>query len=331
MKFQLDTQLAKAGLCLLAVLVLLLGALAFFSRWEEDGLRAAESSNGGTGEDRVFYDGEWHRRRSGMETLLFMGIDKYAEQDGPVHGEYEQADFIMLLIFDKKAERCTALHLNRDTMANYEKLDGQGRSLGAEYGQLALAHTYGGDGNMRCRNMAKSVKKLLYGTKVDHYLSLTMDGIVEMNDLLGGVTVTVEDDFSHVDSSLAMGKKVTLTGQQALTFVRSRRGVGDGSNLGRMRRQRQYMEGLQQKWQNSLALDSGFASTAFEQINPYMVSDCSVQKLTELSGFLSKYGVDEIISPEGENDTSGEFVEFTVDEAALQALVMELFYEKVEG
>lgn len=52
-----------------------------------------------------------------------------------------------------------------------------------------------------------------------------MDGIVEMNDLLGGVTVTVEDDFSQVDSSLVMGKRVTLTGQQALTFVRSRRGV----------------------------------------------------------------------------------------------------------
>ena len=46
--------------------------------------------------------------------------------------------------------------------------------------------------------------------------------------------------FSQSDSSLKMGETVTLTDDQALHYVHDRMNVGDGTNVCRMRRQKEY-------------------------------------------------------------------------------------------
>mgnify|MGYP000585160404 FL=1 len=68
-----------------------------------------------------------------------------------------------------------------------------------------------------------------------------MDAVPILNDLLGGVEVTVLDDFSGIDDTLIKGETVTLHGDHALTYVRERYGLEDSSNSTRMVRQRQYM------------------------------------------------------------------------------------------
>lgn len=334
MKFQLDIRIVKAAVCLLAVLALFLGVLYVLNVWEEGGSGTAEPADAyadETGIEQTYYNGAWYEPRSGLETLLVLGIDKYAEFDGPVQGEYEQSDFVMLLVFDKKAGVCSAMPINRDTMVDFEMLDDLGRSAGTAHGQLTLAHAYGGSGKMRCRNTAKAVSQLLYGVKIDHYLSLTMDGVAALNDLIGGVPVKMEEDLTAIDKSFVQGETVTLNGSQALAFVRARKGVSDGSNVSRMNRQTQYLEALQERISANMNLDEGFIMDLLEQVNPYMVSDCTIQKLSELSELLSENGILETLRLEGEADNSGEFAEFRVDEEALQALVMDFFYEKVDG
>ena len=78
---------------------------------------------------------------------------------------------------------------------------------------------------------------LLLGESIDFYVAMNMDGISELNDLAGGVTVTLEDDFSSIDPAMTKGTTLTLHGDQAETFVRSRMTVGDGTNASRMERQ----------------------------------------------------------------------------------------------
>lgn len=329
MKFQLDTRKAKLIVCLLAVLALFLGAIICLSLWEEGSPGTAAEGEDQTGLEKVYYDGEWYRQKQGIETMLVLGVDKYTDFDGPVQGDYEQSDFLMLLIIDKQNESCAALHINRDTMVDYEMLKDNGQFAGTAHGQITLAHAYGGEPGMRCRNTMKSVSSLLYGTKIDHYMSLTMDGVMLLNDLIGGVTVEVMTDMTQVDPGFVKGEKVTLKGEKMLKYVRARKGVGDGSNVGRMERQAQYLEALQDKLTDSM-LGSDFMDKALSEINPYMESDCSVEKLSEISDRLSEYGVSEYLDIAGEADDSGKFVEFNPDEAALQKLVMERFYEKAE-
>lgn len=54
------------------------------------------------------------------------------------------------------------------------------------------------------------------GESVDFYVAMNMDGISELNDLAGGVTVTLEDDFSSIDPAMTKGTTLTLPGGKTL-------------------------------------------------------------------------------------------------------------------
>ena len=123
------------------------------------------------------------------------------------------------MIVDKTAHSFSALHINRDTMAEIQRLGVGGVKLDTVTAQLALAHTYGSGGRDSCRNTVQAVSRYLYDVPVQHYFALPMDAIPVLNDLAGGVTVHVDDDFSNTDPSIVQGKDVTLRGDQALTFV----------------------------------------------------------------------------------------------------------------
>jgi LCP family protein required for cell wall assembly len=121
---------------------------------------------------------------------------------------------------------CSILYLNRDTMVQMPVLGLGGKEAGSVRAQLALAHTYGNGLEESCENTRRTVSDFLNGISIDYYISMRMDAIAMLNDAVGGVTVLVEDDFSQVDSSIPKGL-VTLRGEQALNFVRSRKDLGD--------------------------------------------------------------------------------------------------------
>ena len=60
--------------------------------------------------------------------------------------------------------------------------------------------------------------------------------------MLGGVTLTFSQDMTDIDPLMTAGATLTLNGQQAEAFCRSRMGVGDQTNASRMVRQRQYLQ-----------------------------------------------------------------------------------------
>ena len=220
--------------------------------------------------------------------------------------------------------------LNRDTMTKIQILGVRGDVAGTFTGQLALAHTYGSGERDSCLNTTEAVSNLLYGVGIDHYISITMDGVAILNDLVGGVEVEVMDDFSSIDSTLVQGETVTLMGNHALTYVRTRGGLEDSSNLHRMERQRQYLIALQKKLTEKANSDAWFATNAILQVSDYLTSDCTAEKLSKIADLLSKSDVSEIRTIDGEAKVGQEYMEFYPDEDALQALVMNVFYEKVK-
>lgn len=339
MRSQVRKSRLRAALYLSAVLFFFGGAILLIRVWEENRVSdvAVEEERE---EELLYYEGASYRKKEGLDTILVLGIDKYAlEEEKPgqhqnVQGEYEQSDFLMLLIFDKNAESCQAIHINRDTMTEIREVSDAGRELGTFIGQLTLAHAYGGgDGQMRCRNTVRSVSRLFYGIDIDHYVSIAMDGIEVLNDAAGGVTLTVMDDFSGINDRLVQGEEVKLMGQDALTYVRVRYGLEDSSNLHRMERQYQYLSALQEQLMACMQKDPGFLTTALAEINPYLVSDCTVQQLSALSEMVEECGgVQEYCQLEGEAILNEEenHIEFYPDEEALLELVVKTFYEKTE-
>ena len=92
--------------------------LLLLHRWENRPTAQTEDDPyAGEDESLTYYNGGWYARRD-VETVLVMGVDKYAD-DAAAEDSYtnqEQADFLLLLVLDRNAGVCTALPLNRDTM-----------------------------------------------------------------------------------------------------------------------------------------------------------------------------------------------------------------------
>ncbi len=282
----------------------------------------------GQEESLTYYNGAWYARRE-LETVLVMGVDKYAadtETDSYVN--QEQADFLLLLVLDRNAGVCTALPLNRDTMTEITALGLAGERTGSFTGQLALAHTYGSGGLDSAHNEGRAVSTLLYGTEIDHVMAFTMDAVPVLTDAVGGVPVVVEDDFSAMTDQLPMGQEVTLRGNLALTFVRGRGSMGgEKTNLNRMARQNAYLQGLYRQLQGA-AQDEGFLTQLLLELSPYLDTDCTAAQLNDLYQTVVQDRLEVLDAPAGEAVEGSEFMEFYVDEDALQQTVIDLFYEQ---
>lgn len=268
-------------------------------------------------------DGVDYFPRQDITVLMLLGID----QTGPMEdsGSYRNsgaADVVMLAIFDEKAEEYSILYLNRDTMLEMPVLGLGGKKAGTAYGQLALSHSYGSGLEDSCENVRETVSNFLYGLYIDHYLSMNMDAIGILNDAVGGVTVTVTEDFSAVDPSIKKGT-MTLNADQAVHYLRSRKDVGNELNLGRMERQKAYMTGFAEALGE---MDDSVLMDAYDRMSPYSVSDCTAQSLTSLMDRFGSYSLKQIHTLPGENSMGEEFMEYHVDEQALDALILELFY-----
>ena len=192
-------------------------------------------------------DGIDYFPRQDVTIMMVLGIDQF----GPVESSHYyrnngSADSIMLLVFDETARDCTVLYLNRDTMLNMDVLGVRGEYAGTTFGQLALAHTYGTGLEDSCQNVKNTLMNYIHGLTIDYYVAMNMDAIPILNDAVGGVTVTVEDDFSKVNPSITMGE-VTLQGDQVIDYVRTRKDVGDQKNVTRMELQKEYVVGFLKK------------------------------------------------------------------------------------
>ena len=275
----------------------------------------------------ILRDGVEYFPRQDITVVMLAGTD----EEGPVEdsGSYTntaEADMVMLLIFDETAEKLDVLSLNRDAMVTMPVLGLGGREAGTIRGQLALAHTYGSGLSDSCNNLKKTVSGLLYGLDIDYYAVMNMDGIALLNDAVGGVTVTVTDDFSQVDPSIQLGTQV-LQGKQATRFVRARGLVGSQLNLNRMARQQEYMTGFLAALQASMDASGSFILNAYEQVAPYMTTDCSGKAMAALADRAEDYKMGKFYTLPGENKKGTEFMEYHLDEAALDALILDLLYD----
>ena len=311
--------------------------LLFLYRWEaRDRARQAEELSS-RNQDllpyslTVYHDGRWYRLRDNLETYLLLGIDKYSDRlqtvsEGDLVNNL-QSDFQMLMVVDDQAKTFTALHINRDTIAEIRRLGFSGQKTGLISQQICLSHTYGSGGKDSCRNSVAAVSRLLYDVPLEHYYAVTMDAIPVLNDLAGGVTVHIEDDFSSVDPTLVQDTDVTLHGQQALTYVRARWYVADETNLNRMNRQRTYMSALYDQLRQKLRSSDRFALSLAETLESYATSDLITDELADLATRLKDYTFTGILSTEGEALLEDEHIAFYPDEESLQATVLRLFFE----
>lgn len=215
------------------------------------------------------YDGcTYSARPSGeLTTVLLIGYDHAdAGQMEPLHGYSGggQADFLLLVVLDHRYDQIRMLQIDRDTMTCVRVTNSMGRQHDRSNLQICLAHAYGDTREANNANTVLAVETLLGieapddGAGIDWYVAMDISGIGRLNDLIGGVTVTLEEDLTEIDPAMTAGATVTLNGAQAERFCRGRMGIGDQTNASRMARQRQYMAAAGSQLMEMLRADPDF-------------------------------------------------------------------------
>lgn len=270
-------------------------------------------------------DGKYYRQRN-LLNILLIGIGESGNlQSFGADQNAKEADFIALLSIDEAKEESFLLLLNRDSMVQMDVLNASGERTGQEVtAQLALSHTYGDGFTSSCLNTKRAVSRLLCGIDIDFYIAITMDSVQQLTDILGGVSITMEKDYTAIHPLFQQGKTVVLDGQQALTFVTSMNG---STNILRMERQQAFMLALQEAIsEKNLDFDSlSFMADASE--NPMILTDCSIQTLQAAYEKLRQFTFQGIRTPQGNAVSSDTAVEFYPSETHLHSLLIERYLE----
>ena len=240
-------------------------------------------------------------------------------------------DFLRLVVLDDADKTVQQLQIDRDTMTSVTVLGLLGDRYEPVTQQICLGYAFGDGRQTSCEVTVEAVGNLLGGQTIDQYLAMGLDGISTLNDLAGGVTVTLEDDFSAIDPAMTKGTTLTLQGEQAETYVRSRRSVGVGTNEARMARQESYIRQLSVQLDEKLQKDQNFAVDAYDALQPYLTTSMAKGQLVNEAWAAKDYTRLDTIKPDGTYQVGEDgFMEFYPDADALQQAVLQLFYEKVE-
>lgn len=317
-----------ALLAVLAVVLVLYGG----GRWLEKRAEKPETRTElpQADQETVEVDGTTYRKRDDLSVILAMGVD-HETQETYDYRKAGQADFLRLIVLDNKNKTVQQLQIDRDTITPVTMLGVLGDRYEPVTQQICLGYAFGDGRQSSCEVTVEAVENLLGGQKIDQYLSMGLDGISTLNDLAGGVTVTLEDDFSAVDPAMTKGTTLTLWGDQAEVYVRTRRSIGVGTNEARMARQEQYIRQITSQLDAKVQQDQNFVLTAYDALEPYLYTNIPRGQLANEAWAAKDYERMDTIKPEGTYQVGDDgFMEFYPDADALQQAVLQLFYEKVE-
>lgn len=221
-----------------------------------------------------------------FETYLIMGTDKTGADSKVYQGS--MSDFLMLVIVDKTDNNYSFLPINRDTMSEVRLIQDDGTGVATAELQLCTAHWYGGNAEQSCANTVESISKLFGGLKINGYYAIPMDAIPKLNHSVGGVTVTLLEDFQDIDRQMKKGETLALSDEQAYRYIHDRYGVGDEKNTSRMKRQQQYMEAFFTKAKEKAKSAKAYVGQLFREFEQTATTNLTAKKISGLTNRLIK-------------------------------------------
>ncbi len=182
--------------------------------------------------------------------ILVLGTDTRTGQDAQVGGEDLSAgsgnsDAMMLMHLSADRERVSVISFPRDLLVPipecFDPKTGTEHPA-QELGQVNGALDSGGPG------CTVATINDVTGLQIDHFMMADFDAVKELSNTLGGVDVCVNEPVDDSYSGLHLPAGVSsIQGDQALAFLRTRHGFGDGGDAGRIRAQQSFLASMARK------------------------------------------------------------------------------------
>lgn len=320
-------------LCVLVAAVLAVFVWQTLERQRSYKVTSGNRVDVGSGYRNVTYKGKKYQYNTLVTTVLYAGLDSMGQlKASTAYGDKARADSIYVVVLDKKAGQMSVLALSRDLMTEIRRYSRTGKSLGNYVTHLGYAYSYGDGGKVSCENLRDAVSELLGGIPIQEYVVSNQSSIADINDLVGGVTVTVpNDDLTGRYPELTEGAEVTLNGDIAYDFLHYRDTETDFSNESRMERQRAYINGYIGLFQKQLKQNPEDTWEKIQKMENYIQTSITRNKYLTLAKLIGQIDFDDsdYYTLKGQDQQGELHDEFFYDEEALQETILELFYEEI--
>ncbi|MFF3389713.1 LCP family protein [Streptomyces sp. NPDC002669] len=264
-------------IALVSVLVLLLaaGGTLYWLYSRLDGNIKGVDIDKALGEDRP------EKLPTSGQNLLVLGSDSRAGAEnrelgggGAVSGA--RSDTALVVHIPEGRTKAVAVSIPRDTLVTRPECTRADGTSVPSADRVMFNSVYSQVGPA-C--VVKTVEKMS-DVRIDHYLEINFAGFKDLVDAIGGVTVDVPKDIHDKSSGLDLtAGRHKLDGTQSLAYVRTRHGIGDGSDLGRIGLQQQFLLALLSEVKSQDLLGSPAKS--------YKIASSATRSLTTDSGLAS--------------------------------------------
>lgn len=199
-------------------------------------------------------------RQQHAENFLVIGSDTRAGADakfGNVAGARSDTTMVVHLAPDRS--KATVISIPRDAWVDIPNCkDEHGNAVAAHSQMFNSAFTVGGP------SCTIAAVQELTGIAVTHFVEIDFSGFEAMVSAIGSVQVCSPQPVSDPLSGLSLhAGQNDLDGAQALAYVRARETLGDGSDLGRIKRQQIFLGAVLRQAANGSMLSNPAKLTSF--------------------------------------------------------------------
>ncbi|MBR3270017.1 LCP family protein [Candidatus Saccharibacteria bacterium] len=234
----------------LVIVILLIGVVLWAIFWGNDIIAKITGGRGNIFDFLVEKYEPLKTDENGRTNILAIGTGGYnmdGDEGNGVHDGAQLTDSIMLISFDQKTGDVAMISLPRDlkgpaTCTSTGKINeiywcngGGGKASIEEEEKAALA-------------VMKAVGGIL-GVDIQYYAHLNWGSLASIVDLLGGITVTLDEDikdYQYTEAVFEAGKPYEINGAQAVGLARARHGTA-GGDFSRGQSQQKIIVGIKNK------------------------------------------------------------------------------------
>ena len=280
----------------------------------------------------IKYGGKLYELNEDIISIVFIGVDDGSASDNGL----QMSDAIYILTIDANTGRMVVLGVSRDMMADIDVYSDAGTFIDNERLQMAYSYAYGNSMDSRAKNTATALSRIFYGLPFNNYFAISMNELIRLNDLIGGVTLNSTVSFtSRVDGHEVLeGDMVTLYGKDAEFYIRTRDTSQLESNNSRMERQQQYIRAFLNTVIPAAKKDLHMLLVLNDEISVNADTNITASKITYIASIaldhLRSSADLQYTSLKGEI-TAGEFAEMNVTDEEIMRTMLDIFYKPYEG
>lgn len=327
-------RIALIVLGIILFLILAIGGSIFFAiqsgkaalHQDATDIQVSEEADSSDAGNTVYYNGHTYQRNENIISLCIMGYDRDADTGA---GQAGQADALMVLALDTETGKTTCIGIPRDSMVEVDKYAGDSY-LGQETMQICLAFGYGDGEGKSAQITTDAVSRVLYNMPMSYYFAMNMQGIVELNDAIGGVSLVPVQTVPG--TGIVKGESIFLYGNNALKYVQWRDTSVEGSSLDRQERQIQYIQAFFSQALDLAQGNVGVLVDLYNTLGDYSVTNLGVNEFSYLASVVLNKNISsiDVVTLPGELDSEGTYAEYNLDKTGVYETVLDVYYNQVD-